>query len=207
MSRMTSQRAFFRLFVASVVILVLSPAVAHAGGGPLFIDVKEFRFTPRDIAPSPGTDHNLSFTNSGARTHTVTLPVLNIDQSIAPGGSISLSSSYSAGRYTFFCKLHKKKKMRGTITEDLSVSAPGGTAELGEVLTLSWGTVLLGSAVDVQMKRPGTKGWTTILADRTEGSSTYKPAVGGNYSFRARTQLGYGPATGWAPVQRVTVTG
>jgi plastocyanin len=102
------------LVVLAVPAIVLSflvvPAAAQSTAAAEIVD---FDFAPRDLTVDSGTA--ITWTNKGARPHTVTDRGGTFDTNpIAPGakGTVTLSAP---GRYYFFCRINPSR-MNGTVT-------------------------------------------------------------------------------------------
>jgi plastocyanin len=86
--------------------------------GTVEVLLEEHRFSPVEVATSPGT--TLRFVNKDNVTHTVTGQLdggdkLLVDEAIAPGQQVEVQLS-SAGTYQFRCRYHEDEGMKGVVT-------------------------------------------------------------------------------------------
>lgn len=193
-----------RVLLAAIAVVMVLPDASFAGGFTVSIATDEFSFTPRRTELTSSSTTDINWYNQGSKPHVVKNGALPLDETIPAGDSIYLPALYGPGTYTYVCTIHRKKGMRGALVFSLGYEVPGGTAQLGEVITFDLGPGV-GQNVDVQMRRPGSRRFTTILADRTDEFVTYVPPATGTYRFRARSQLGFGPASGWSPTVEIVV--
>src|SRR5688572_18463277 len=95
---------------AMCMTFLVVPAAAQAA---VTAEIVDFDFAPRELTVDAGTA--VTWTNEGARPHTVTDRGGTFDTNpIAPGekGTVTFSA---LGRYYFFCRINPSK-MNGTLT-------------------------------------------------------------------------------------------
>ena len=95
---------------ALMLTLFVVPAFAQA---PVTADIVDFDFNPRELTFDAGTE--VTWTNEGARPHTVTDRGGTFDTDpIPPGGSETVTFS-APGRYYVFCRINPSR-MNGVVT-------------------------------------------------------------------------------------------
>ena len=118
------------LVALSVVslLMIVPAAVAQEDGGVEVVPVQDARsvgigdnyFDPPDAAVEPGS--TITWTNNGARPHTVTADDGSFDSGVLnPGDSYTVAFD-GQGTVTYHCTIHPE--MRGSVT----VGGGGGTA-------------------------------------------------------------------------------
>ena len=90
-----------------------APAQAQSGAGTQ-AEIIDFDFAPRDLKVALGT--KVTWTNKGARPHTVSDRGGTFDYVLAPAGTADVTFSVP-GRYYFFCRINPGR-MNGTIVVD-----------------------------------------------------------------------------------------
>ena len=89
-----------------------SPAPAAPAGGASAVTIKDFEFTPGTTSVPTGS--KVTWTNSGATAHTVTLDDGSADSgNIAPGATFDQTFA-TAGTFAYHCTIHSQ--MKGTVT-------------------------------------------------------------------------------------------
>jgi plastocyanin len=96
-----------------------TPASAGAGAS-LAVTGNEYRFEPPELRARAGEMVSMTFTNTGAIPHTLTVPAAQADTgSVAAGASatISFAAPVEAGRYEFLCSFggHAEAGMVGAL--------------------------------------------------------------------------------------------
>jgi plastocyanin len=146
------------------------------------------------------------FTNSGTSTHTATSSVKMFDTgTIAPGRAASIAIP-GAGIYSYSCSIHTS--VTGTVRSVMKASPMSATVTTPITLTWAPATAPAGRVFDVQMQRPGSTTWRSVLADTTSSSTSFVAGSGaGTYKFRARTQrTDTGATTAWSGTVSVSIT-
>ena len=148
----------------------------------------------------------IAFTNSGTNPHSATSSIRLFDTGqIAPGraGTITIPG---AGIYSYSCSLHTS--VTGQVRAAMKVTPTKGT--LTTPITLTWAPAAApaGIVFDVQVQRPGSTTWRSVLADTTSASTVFVASSGtGTYKFRARTQrTDTGATTTWSGTVTVSIT-
>ncbi len=107
------------VILAVGVAVGLHPAQPALGGGPQTkITLKEFVFSPKNVAVSAGTDQFV-VANTGAVEHTFVIDALKVKSpAIKPGQSVTLTVNLNPGTYQVYCDVpgHKELGMVSTIT-------------------------------------------------------------------------------------------
>jgi plastocyanin len=96
-----------------VPVWAAAPADAQSGTG-IQADIIDFDFAPRELKVALGT--KVTWTNKGARPHTVSDRGGAFDSVVAPAGTADVTFSVP-GRYYFFCRINPGR-MNGTIVVD-----------------------------------------------------------------------------------------
>jgi plastocyanin len=108
------------MFVLMVGSICGAPALVGGGAAvsaqsPVAVDVVDFKFDPAKFDVEAGT--TVTWTNGGARPHTVTDRGGPFDTGpVAPGANASITFS-TPGRYFFFCRINPSK-MNGVLDVD-----------------------------------------------------------------------------------------
>jgi hypothetical protein len=126
------------------------------------------------------------------------------DSGPMPAGTAEIIPVIGAGRYPFACSIHPS--MTGQLKVGVLANPSSGSRTTA--FTVQWASAPApdGFVFDVQIKRPGTSTWKTLLNDMTSGGISFTPDMGGGtYGFRARTQRISGPSTAWSAAKNITV--
>jgi plastocyanin len=181
----------------AAVCLAPSPPVLQAAG--VNVDIVDMSFTPSKVTVAVGG--TVTWHNQDTVGHTTTS-----DQgfwgsgTLSPGTGSFAHTFTSAGKYPYHCSIHTE--MHGTVKVPVSAT---GTPSTG--WRLRWATAKgTGSTTyDVQVRKPGSKSWTTLKNAVTKPSAKYNPPAAGKYAVRARTRHG-SQATGWSPATALTIS-
>jgi hypothetical protein len=168
------------------------------------IDVKDFVFSP--TARSPAQDTAVLFRFQGPSQHTVTdtSGMALFDSGPMPAGTAEVIPVIGAGKYPFACSIHPS--MTGQLKVGVRADPSSGSRTTAFAVQWAAAPAPDGFVFDVQIKRPGTSTWKTLLNDATsEGISFTPDAGGGTYGFRARTQRISGSSTAWSAAENITV--
>ena len=174
--------------------------------GVKLVNVSDTGFAPAPVGVKRGDTVEFDF--SGTTNHTATdnngLGLFG-SGSVPPGGNYEFLF-FAAGTYRVIDSVAGNS---GIVKVSVGTDPQSGT--LTTVFTLTWASVTAptGFLYDVQIRRPGTPGFTSWLMDQTQPSSTFTPDGGvGTYSFRARLRsTTNGKATGYSAASSITVTG
>jgi len=88
---------------------------ATATSGAVAIQATDFAFKPTFVKiPSGTTSITVSLTNAGTHEHTFTVPGDNVDQTLNPGQSATVTVTVpKAGALLFYCRFHRQLGMQG----------------------------------------------------------------------------------------------
>jgi len=88
---------------------------ATATGGAVAIQATDFAFNPTFVkVPSGTTSITVSLTNTGTHEHTFTVPSSNVDQTLNPGQSATVTVTVpKSGAVMFYCRFHRPLGMQG----------------------------------------------------------------------------------------------
>src|SRR5436190_23406963 len=98
--------------------------------GAVSLEQDDFYFQPTTLKSEAGKPLQVALKNEGQASHTFTIDSLNIDQTVKPGETMTVSVTPKAGGdLPFYCRFHKASNgMQGTITVSGAVSGGGGAA-------------------------------------------------------------------------------
>lgn len=86
------------------------------------------RFGPSRVRVGVASTVQLTIENEGSAEHTFTMEELDIDETIEPGGIVSLDVSFpETGTYEFVCRIHGDEGMRGEFVVEESDLDPRST--------------------------------------------------------------------------------
>ena len=111
-------RAVAALAVAAALVLGAcnsngTPAGSQAaGGGGNAVSIVDFNFNPGTLTVAKGA--TVTWTNTGATTHTVTADDGSFDSGHVSAGATFSQTFATAGTFTYHCSIHSS--MKGTIT-------------------------------------------------------------------------------------------
>jgi plastocyanin len=99
---------------------VLATATAEAARGPsppLSVSVFEFGYTPGQMIATAGAAVTISLRNTGTTAHTFTISGV-VDQRVLAGTTteVRFTAPSRSGPQTFFCTVHGRDAMSGTLT-------------------------------------------------------------------------------------------
>jgi plastocyanin len=185
------KRGLLSLVTAAVFL------VSVACHPPAAVSITDNAYTPAEVQDAGHLF--VDWTNNGAQDHTVT--------SMGKGaffdsGNIPPSGMYSrafenAGGFRYHCELHE---MKGKVSVSPAASPPTGTTEDDYVIFWMQDEDEFGDPeiidegfnADVQINRPGPKGWEDWRVNQrgTNISAIFEPNKAGTFKFRARLQKG-----------------
>ena len=86
--------------------------------GAVSLEQDDFYFQPATLSGEAGKPLQVALKNEGQASHTFTIDSLNIDQTVKPGETMTVSVTPKAGGdLPFYCRFHKASNgMQGTIT-------------------------------------------------------------------------------------------
>lgn len=88
------------------------------------LTAQDFAFSPTSLSVTPGASVSISFTNSGAVTHSLTIdsgPSVSVDANAGSTPTITFTAPAQPGTLSFHCRFHSS--MIGTITVGVSHGA------------------------------------------------------------------------------------
>jgi plastocyanin len=81
----------------------------------LSVAAQDFQFSPTELNVEPGAEVTIEFTNEGEAPHTFTSEDVDVDESLDPGGSTTISfTAGESGTIEWHCTIHTS--MTGTIS-------------------------------------------------------------------------------------------
>ena len=97
-----------------------------AASGPGAVSIIDFSYAPAQLTVRAGQKVTLALRNSGQFPHSFTIDGLVDSGTIASGASKTIEfTATQAGTLTFYCTIHGKNRMSGT----LAVSGPGAAGQ------------------------------------------------------------------------------
>ena len=98
--------------------------------GAVSLEQDDFYFQPTTLEGEAGKPLQVALKNEGQASHTFTIDSLNIDQTVKPGETMTVSVTPKAGGdLPFYCRFHKASNgMQGTITVSGGGSSGGATS-------------------------------------------------------------------------------
>ena len=98
--------------------------------GAVSLEQDDFYFQPTTLKGEVGKPLQVALKNEGQASHTFTIDSLNIDQTVKPGETMTVSVTPKAGGdLPFYCRFHKASNgMQGTITVSGGGSSGGATS-------------------------------------------------------------------------------
>jgi plastocyanin len=182
--------------VLAALLLPLLPtsatSPAHAAGAT--VTVADMAFTPASVRV--GLGESVTWTFRDSISHTATSDGGFFDTGAASGGSSRSVRFPSAGTFAYHCSFHPM--MHGKVAVPMAAT---GSVEDGWKLRWLARKNPKNRSYDVQVRRAGTKTWTSIRKATTAGSGRFDPGKG-MWQARARTLKGVA-RSGWSPVLRL----
>jgi len=175
---------------------LIAPAIATAGSGT-FMTVNDFFFNPKKPPPNYVSGIHSYVWSEGATAPTSEHNVRQQKGLFRSGPPESDFGSYSvvasAGRFPYYCEVHRDQGMTGAI----SVKPAYGNDPVGDEFTITWANAntTTGEVFDVRY-RVGEQGhWTQWKVDTATfndvfgaGNQPEKIVEGRLYTFEARSQ-------------------
>ncbi|MBI1886148.1 MAG: cupredoxin domain-containing protein [Chloroflexi bacterium] len=126
----------WKTVVAFVVVVTgLALAAACNGGGgtqqgspapqgeQVSVKQDDFDFEPDSLSGDAGQAVTVELENEGSVAHTFTIDELDVDETLQPGDTASVTFTLAnGGSFAFYCRFHRSQGMEGTLT----VSGGGG---------------------------------------------------------------------------------
>jgi Tol biopolymer transport system component len=190
----------------NTAVLAAAPPPAVTLPADVHVAARDTAFSPASPTVPVGTKIVWDF--AGPSAHDVAdASSLGLFDSASKGPGTSFAYRYAvAGTYAFRCTDHRK--MIGTVSVPIGAAATSGSTS--SQITLSWSslaTLPAGSAVDVQVLRPGSRKWALWKSAVTVDSGILTPDAGsGVYAFRARMRkVSTGATSAWSPPLSLTI--
>jgi plastocyanin len=187
---MRTSRVLGLLGVLVALLLPLLPAAPTSAAGAT-VTVADMAFSPASVRVGLGESVTWSFQDSIA--HTVTSDDGFFATGAVSGGARRSVRFASAGVFAYHCSIHPM--MHGKVSVPMAAT---GSVEDGWKLRWLAGDNPKGRSYDVQVRRSGSKTWTSFRHHTTAGSGRFDPGAG---SWQARARTVKGPtSSGWSPV-------
>jgi plastocyanin len=163
------------------------------------VTVANYAFTPSVSEVGQGQAVEWDF--QGPSSHTATdISGMSLYNSGSRGPGATFSYEFdSAGTYRFHCAIHT------FMVGEVKVPTSAVKGLYGRInVTWSSASAASGFVFDVQVKKPGVKGWHAWKSGTASTGASYSPKSHGTYRFRARLrELSNGKASGWSPATSV----
>ncbi|MEO6511973.1 MAG: cupredoxin domain-containing protein [Nocardioides sp.] len=187
---MRTPRVLGILGVLAALLLPFASAAPTSAAGAT-VTVENMAFSPASVRVGLGESVTWSFQDPVS--HTATSDDGFFDTGPASGGASRSVRFPSAGVFAYHCSFHPM--MHGRITVPMAAT---GSVKDGWKLRWLAGDNPKGRSYDVQVRRPGSKTWTSFKKGTTTGSGRFDPGAG-SWQARARTVKG-SSTSGWSPV-------
>ncbi len=191
-----------RARLATVLALVLSLAgLIPAGAAASTVNVtmgNDYAFHPGLRVISRGD--TVKWKNTVSLPHDVKSNLSGYFTSPGGSGGLTKDETYpkqfkQAGTFVYYCRFHQYDDMRGKIVVPITVSRSGSTFTI--TVSSSSGTGKWRNKV--QVRKPGSSGWTT-LSTTSYRSVTYSSSKTGTYKFRSAVKdSDTGATSGYSP--------
>jgi plastocyanin len=177
-----------RVLAAAIIGFLAAAAPALAQAPPtLAADIVDFQYNPKDVTVAVNTA--VTFTNHGARPHTVTDRGGTFDTNpIAPGSKGSITFSVP-GRYYFFCRINPSKMNGSIVVTSGAASAPVNRVQAtdpareGDVLRFDPSSLTVSTGSTIVFANVGGKPHTLTADDGSFDSGVVTPgAEGGRFA-------------------------
>ena len=109
-----------------------APAATATPSGPTAVNIANFSYTPATLSARPGQQLTLAVTNSDTAPHTFTID--NVVDSGRLAGSEKKDVSFTpagAGTLTYYCAIHGRDRMSGTLNVSAGASSQPGDGGAG----------------------------------------------------------------------------
>ena len=191
---MKTSRVLALLPVLMSVLLLpfLVPVPAQAAGAS--VRVANMMFSPARV--SVGLGESVTWTFADPIAHTATSDQGFFDVGPASGGATRSVRFPSAGSFGYHCRIHPM--MTGTVVVPMTAT---GTAMDGWTLRWLAGKNPKGRTYDVQVRKAGTRAWSSFRHHTTTASGRFERS--GSWQVRARTIKG-AVHSGWSPALRLS---
>jgi plastocyanin len=95
---------------------VTNKGTATAANGSISIQATDFAFSPTFVKAPGGSTLTVNLKNAGQSTHTFTIDSPHVDQTLAPGATMTVKVTVpSSGSVNFYCRFHRTLGMQGAI--------------------------------------------------------------------------------------------
>jgi plastocyanin len=91
-------------------------ATPTAPAGAVTVRAVDFAFNPARLTAQPNQPLTVTVRNEGQAPHTFTIQELNVDVTLQPGQSMTVTFTPRAASHTFVCRFHAGAGMTGTLT-------------------------------------------------------------------------------------------
>ena len=174
--------------LAALVFPLVASAPTQAAGAT--VTVADMAFSPASVRVGMGESVTWTFRDSVS--HTATSDDGFFDTGAASGGASRSVRFPSAGSFAYHCSFHSM--MRGRVTVPMAAT---GSVQDGWKLRWLAGDNPKGRSYDVQVRRSGSKTWTSFKKGTTAATGRFDPGAG---SWQARARTVKGAATSrWSP--------
>jgi nitrite reductase (NO-forming) len=103
-------------------------AAASTTTGALQVEQVDYRFQPPDLTAQAGDPVTVELVNHGSTAHTFTIDELNVDKSLDPGQTATVTFTPTArGIFEFYCRFHRSSGMTGSLTVSGAASSSSAT--------------------------------------------------------------------------------
>jgi plastocyanin len=104
-----------------------APPAATPGAASVTVRALDFAFNPNRINAQANQPLTVTVRNEGQAPHTFTISELNVDVTVQPGQSMTVTLTPRAASYTFICRFHRGAGMEGTLTTGGGAASGGGS--------------------------------------------------------------------------------
>ncbi len=192
---MRTTRALAATAALVIPLLVAGPAAGPAEAAGATVTVANMAFGP--TRATVGLGESVTWRFEDAMGHSATSDEGFFDTGVASGGATRSITFRSAGTFGYHCSLHPLT-MQGVVVVPMTAH---GTVADGWTLRWRTGKNPAGRTYDVQVRRQGSKPWTTFRKGTTTATGRFDPGSG-SWQARARTVKG-AARSGWSPAVKL----
>ena len=192
-----------RARLATVLALVISLAglipAGAAASTALLVDMDN-GFDFHSATQTVARGGSIEWRNKGSQPHDVKSNLSGYFTSPGGSGGMGKEETYTksfkqAGTFSYYCRLHEDIGMQGKIVVPVRVTRSGSTF----TITVSSSSSTGKWRNKVQVRKPGSSGWTT-LSTTSYRSVTYSSSKTGTYKFRSAVKNSdTGATSGYSP--------